>query len=387
MLTARTIKSWYLVHKWTSLVCTVFMLLLCLTGLPLIFHHEIDHLLGNAPEAPALPEGAPHLSLDRIVDDARSRRPGEAVQFVFQEEDEPDIWGLTMAKTPDAEESTAFYTYDIRTGELLLEYPLRQGFMYYMFEFHTDLFVGLPGALFLGFMGLLLVVSLVSGAVVYGPFMKRLPFGAVRGEISSRTKWLDLHNLLGIVTLAWALVVGFTGVINTLAAPLLAYWQSTELAAMTAPYRDLPPIFPGEYRIQKGIDALKTVEPDMDIAFIAFPQTNFASPHHFAAFMKGDTPLTSKLLKPVLLDARNGDVAVSGELPWYLTALLISQPLHFGDYGGMPMKIIWTALDVITIIVLGSGLYLWLARRKSPVEARIEELERQERRPAEGEVG
>jgi uncharacterized iron-regulated membrane protein len=33
-------------------VCTVFMLLLCMTGLPLIFHHEIDHLLGNEVEAP-----------------------------------------------------------------------------------------------------------------------------------------------------------------------------------------------------------------------------------------------------------------------------------------------------------------------------------------------
>jgi uncharacterized iron-regulated membrane protein len=37
-------------------------------------------------------------------------------------------------------------------------------------------------------------------------------------------------------------------------------------------------------------------------------------------------------------------------------------PLHFGDYGGMPFKIIWAVLDVITIMVLGSGLYLWLWR-------------------------
>jgi uncharacterized iron-regulated membrane protein len=40
----------------------------------------------------------------------------------------------------------------------------------------------------------------------------------------------------------------------------------------------------------------------------------------------------------------------------------VSQPLHFGDYGGMPMQIIWALLDIATIIVLGSGLYLWLKR-------------------------
>ena len=101
----------------------------------------------------------------------------------------------------------------------------------------------------------------------------------------------------------------------------------------------------------------------MQVAFIAFPGTPFTSSHHFAAFMRGDTPLTSRLLKPVLLDGETGEVVDSRALPTYLQALLISQPLHFGDYGGMPLKIIWAALDVITIIVIGSGLYLWFARR------------------------
>ncbi|MBU1459972.1 MAG: PepSY domain-containing protein, partial [Gammaproteobacteria bacterium] len=42
----------------------------------------------------------------------------------------------------------------------------------------------------------------------------------------------------------------------------------------------------------------------------------------------------------------------------------LSQPLHFGDYGGRPMQILWAVLDVLTIIVLGSGLYLWWVRRR-----------------------
>ena len=37
---------------------------------------------------------------------------------------------------------------------------------------------------------------------------------------------------------------------------------------------------------------------------------------------------------------------------------------HFGDYGGMPLKIIWALLDLMTIIVLGTGVYIWLRRRK-----------------------
>ena len=107
----------------------------------------------------------------------------------------------------------------------------------------------------------------------------------------------------------------------------------------------------------------------MKIGFIAFPGTTFSSPHHYTVFMRGDTPLTSRTLKPVLVDARTAQVTDSRALPWYVTTLLVSQPLHFGDYGGMPLKIIWALLDIVTIVVLASGLYLWLARRRRPLAA------------------
>lgn len=55
-------------------------------------------------------------------------------------------------------------------------------------------------------------------------------------------------------------------------------------------------------------------------------------------------------------------------MPWHAQTLLLSQLLNFGDYGGLPLKILWALLDVIRIIVLGSGLYLRLSRRRSPAE-------------------
>ncbi len=46
---SQTVRRWSVVHTWSSLICTLFLLMLAITGLPLIFHHEIDHLLGDAP--------------------------------------------------------------------------------------------------------------------------------------------------------------------------------------------------------------------------------------------------------------------------------------------------------------------------------------------------
>ena len=42
--------------------------------------------------------------------------------------------------------------------------------------------------------------------------------------------------------------------------------------------------------------------------------------------------------------------------------MYVTQPLHFGNYAGLALKIVWAVLDILAIVVLGSGLYLWLGR-------------------------
>ena len=369
-----TLKRWYLIHKWTSLICTTFLLLLCLTGLPLIFREEVALWLGHHVEPPQIVAETQRANLDDIVADATARRPGESIQFVSLDHEAP-VWFVLLGTTPDATDGSALFMYDARTGAFLHEIPLRQGFMYVMLKLHVDLFADLPGTLFLGAMGLLFVVSVISGVVVYGPFMRKLPFGTVRVDGSRRLTWLDLHNLLGIVTVLWVLVVGGTGVINTLARPIFAYWQQTELTEMTAPWRGQP--IPSPFSpLQEALATAKATEPQKEVDFVAFPGTAFAGPHHYAVFLRGQTPLTARLIEPVLIDVATGQIAASRTMPWYVTALLVSEPLHFGDYGGLPLKIVWALLDGITIVVLVSGLYLWWRKRRMSIEQLLAEADR-----------
>lgn len=372
MLSAKAIRAWYQVHKWTSLVCTLFLLLLCVTGLPLVFGEEIEEMTSTS-EPPPMPEDTPRISLDRIIEDARQRRPGEYLLFMSPDDDAPALF-VSMGNTPDAREASAVFKYDARTGKLLADVQQRTGVMYVLRELHVSMFAGLPGTLFLGLMGLLFVLSILSGVVVYGPLMRKLEFGTVRKNKSRRVRWLDLHNLLGIVTVAWAGVVGVTGIVNALAQPLEGYWQMTELARMIKPWKDQPTV--GATSLQAAYDTATANAPGMGLRFVAFPGNPFASPRHYLFFMHGNTPLTEKLLKPVLVEADNARFTATVKMPWYLTALLLSQPLHFGDYGGLPLKIVWALLDLVTIVVLCSGLYLWWVRRRSPIEARVAEIER-----------
>ena len=369
-MTPRSIRRWFVVHKWTSLVSTLFLLMLCVTGLPIIFYHEIDHALGKAAELPSLPGHTSRVSLDDIVASARELHPKDVVQYVASDPDEPNAWSVAVAKTANAEELTAYLTFDVRTGKLAQSYPLDEGVMHVLYHLHTDMFAGLPGKLFLGGMGLLLLVSLVTGVAVYGPFMRKLTFGTVRYEKAPRTRWLDLHNLLGIATAMWLFVVGGTGVINTLSDPIFGRWKETELASMTAPFKGQPPL-KTHGSVEAAVVAARKASGRAQLSFMAFPGNDFASPHHFVAFMRGDTPLTGRLLTPVLIDGTTSAAIETRELPWYTKALLVSQPLHYGDYGGLPLKIVWALLDVLAIVVLGSGVYLWLKKRRIPAEERL----------------
>lgn len=360
-----TIRRWSLIHTWSSLICTLFLLTLALTGLPLIFHHEIDHLLGDAPELREMPAGTPHLDLQQLVKAAEAHRPGEVMQYFGWDEDEPNGVTAIMAKTAGTEPNSSHtFMLDARTGEAVAMPSANGGLMMVMLRLHVDLFAGLPGKLLLAFMGLLFVLAIVSGTVLYLPFMRRLKFATVRQDKSRRLRWLDLHNLIGVVTLTWALVVGVTGVISACADLIIAAWRNDSLSAMVAPYRDAPALTslaPASRLLEIAREAAPGMQPD----FIAFPGTRFSSEHHYAVFLKGDSHLTSHLLTPVLIDASSLQVTAVGTRPWYMDAMGMSQPLHFGDYGGLPMKLLWAAMDVLTLIVLGSGLYLWIVRRRA----------------------
>ncbi len=75
------------------------MLLLYLTGLPLIFNHEISHLLGNEVEAPEMPANTKSANMDEMLANAKAHYPSRVVQFLFRDIDEHKTWTVSLGKT------------------------------------------------------------------------------------------------------------------------------------------------------------------------------------------------------------------------------------------------------------------------------------------------
>lgn len=378
MSSVKKIQTWFQIHKWTSLICTAFLLMLCLTGFPLIFHEEIDELEGKPHLAKQVPAGTPVAGLDKLAENALVKYPKKVIRFIYWDEHEPNTTTFSLSDSIDAPpDNYTTVVMDDHTAEVLETPNFQEGFMYVMLQLHVDMFMGIGGKLFLGLMGLTFIAAIVSGLMLYGPIMKRFDFGMVRTERSTRLKWLDLHNLLGVVTIVWATVVGFTGVINTMSEIVLGLWQMGQLAEMTAPYKNASPLTGKLSSLDQAVELAKKAAPGMEPSIITYPGTAFTSKHHYAVFVKGNTPLTKRIIKPALIDAKTGTLTDMRDMPWFVNALFISEPLHFGDYGGLPLKIIWALFDIATIVILGSGLYLWFARNKA-TKAHINRISKNE---------
>ncbi|WP_040501461.1 PepSY domain-containing protein [Herbaspirillum sp. YR522] len=363
---SKTLRGWYAVHRWTSLVCTANLLLLCLTGLVLIFHHEIDHLLAQEPATTKAASGAPRPSLQRLADVAVAAHPGTAPKSITMFEDEgvpmvgvrvgaPGVASLREGTSVfmDATDGStrALFTGDTFTGFIL--------------KLHVNLFLGFAGQLFIGAVGLVFVLSMLSGIVLYGPFMRKLAFGLVRFGRQPRIVLADLHNLTGIVVMVWALVVGLTGSFLSFSPLIIGLWQKTELTELI---RTLPAAAP---RRMAPLDQVRRVAdlavPGKDLAYIFYPGSEYATQRHYMAVLRGHTEIEKRVFDIVVVDAETGELAAQRSMPWYMQVLLLSGPFHFGDYGGLPLKILWALLTLLTTAATVTGLVIWSRRSKSAI--------------------
>jgi uncharacterized iron-regulated membrane protein len=361
------LRRWRLVHRWTSLICSVNLLILCVTGLILVFHHEIEHLMGNEFDT-SYTEGQARLPLESLVGIARTANPGLEPKFVSFDPEEPGANFIFMSAPGVRDfEDGRWVMLNGYTGANQVLKPPEETLTGFLLKLHVDLFAGFAGQMFIGVMGLLFVASTVSGLVVYGPFMKKLAFGLLRFRRGTRIANIDLHNLLGVATLVWALVVGLTGAILSFSPLILTYWQQTELVSMIG--RHTEPMTGTPVTVDQAAQAGLAAFPGMEIAFIAYPGNEYASDRHFGVTVRGQTELTQKLLSVALVDAETGQLTETAEMPWYITALLLSGPFHFGDYGGLPLQIIWALFTIVTGVVTVAGFVVWVKRPRTRTAA------------------
>lgn len=364
--TARWFRFNVWLHRWSSLIATPFFFVLCVTGTILIFHHEIEKLLGTLPEVEASADAA-RSPIAPMVRVAEAQSPERKPMWLFFDPDAPERVAVGMGPQGAVkfdEVHPAFF--NACTGEYLKSVDFSKTLTGFMLTLHANWFLDLPGQLFGGVIALLVLLSLLSGLVVYAPYVKRIAFGAVRGRPGSRLKQLDLHNLIGVVVLGWAFVVSLTGVFLALASIAIQVWANTELKEMVA---KTPPASAAAASGPASIDAViataQNALPHRELRFITFPGTELSGDRHYTALLYGKSGYDDKLFEIVMIEAATGKVTDIRAAPWYVKVIMLSEPLHFGDYGGLPLQLLWFACTWLTMFIVGNGAWLWWTRRRT----------------------
>jgi len=358
---ARTLKVWIFIHKWSSLISSAFLLVLFVSGLALVYRAEIDGLMGfhNDHDSHA---NRTAVSIDQLVDAGIQRFPDKVVQYIVWNQDTPNTVLLAMAPAAGADfRELHNVLIDANTAKII---QTKTAPMDIILELHASFFLKSFGPIVLGLVSILFLLALVSGAVIYSPFLKKRVHGELKTSRRQRLRWLDFHNISGMLILAWALVVGGTGLINSWGEYITMIWRADQLTEITHLYKDKP--IPDKLiSVDKAMASALTVTTDMKPYFVAFPQSFMTTPYHYAIFMRGTTASTHYLLKPIIIDAANGEITSSQDLPMYMKGLFLSQPLHFGDYGGEPLKLIWALFTLLSIAILLTGFYLTISKNKA----------------------
>jgi uncharacterized iron-regulated membrane protein len=273
---------------------------------------------------------------------------------------------VTTAATPSARD-VHFARFERSTGARAApEARAADGTLALVRRLHMTLGLGLPGMLFVGAMGVVFLASTISGVLLPGS----LAFGRASGDQprsrSARVAWRATHVRVGLVAFVWILLVGATGVLGTLATPLMSRWDRGELAALADADGPGEPTGAARVAVDAAIARALEARPDMTLQFVAFPGATYATERHYAVYLSGTTPLTSRLTTTALVDASSGRLVGLRDAPWYVQALSLAQPLHSGRFGGWPVKVLWALLTIATIVLCLSGLQLWRMRLRRP---------------------
>ena len=345
----------YNLHRKIGIFVSIHFILLALTGSVLLFKEEITGHDDHHHEEMILPK-----NLQGILDQAAELAPTSRPLTLSFKDDETIEIRLGINDSKKYRESHRLY-FDADTLKPKEYKSLENTWIDFILRFHREFLLGSGGKLYVGLIGILYSFILITGFLIYGPFHKKLGFGEIRRS-TPRTLYSDLHKYLGMVTMGWALIIGVSGALLGFSSTLIKLFQYHELQEINQKYTQSPS---SQWaNLDLVISNTQNKLPEGNFDFLAFPDTEFSPPGHFLVLMHGEG-LKERLVDIAIVDSVSGNVEDVRELPWYLKLAAISEPLHFGNYGGLPLKIIWLVMTLGTLALPILGLLLTFRKKLS----------------------
>ncbi|MDD7888129.1 PepSY domain-containing protein [Flavivirga sp. 57AJ16] len=253
------------------------------------------------------------------------------------------------------------------------------GEFFYRLHFFAQLnFFGRSGYFLSGLVAFFFLFAILTGVIVH---WKKIisSFYVFRPKSKWKTIWTDAHVALGIIGLPYQFMFAVTGAYliigySVMLPPVqsLLFDNNSEKFEKALKNEEVTDYaFWGEelektISINQFVSKTKSIWPNLKVNRLQIYNYGDANMHvkvsghpHFKNRLLGSGHLTFKAIDGQIIDKKNPYTNSS-----YVEGTTnILKRLHYGDYGGYGMKLIYFLLGLITCFVIISGVLIWLVAR------------------------
>lgn len=237
-------------------------------------------------------------------------------------------------------------------------------------KLHRDLFAFDWGLLVVCATAIVMLVSLITGLIAY----RRFWLGFLRWPRfrTLRIAMVDLHKLVGLWSLWFAIVITLTGLWyfwTLIGEPMFHFPQAMETRAsymmtdqrVTARLASLGPEIPRKISLDDALRRATAAYPDFISTYVSLPETQGAPyifhGNHGEFLALYATTIAVDTFSGKVLGAKLANEASTLNRIGYMV-----NPLHYGDFGGMISKTIWFVGGVALSSLVITGIVIYWCR-------------------------
>jgi uncharacterized iron-regulated membrane protein len=352
-------------HTWVGLIAGLVIAVVGLTGSVIVFRSEIERAQWPAGAISTNTVGLDEVALQisQVKPNAKIRRvrlPARAGDpYIVQ----VDSAGVQQRLITEASTGRILGTQDTKWVD-------------WMIDLHRNLLVGKTGRKAVGVVGVILFALAATGLLLWvSGARKWRAWISVRPQGGTRRFHFELHRAVGLWSYGLLSVIAFTGI--GLSYPdsfrNSLQWMTGGAAAGKAPRvakseaQVLRPL--GEY-LETGVGAMRDGQP------VELRLPDGKGPVDLRLWRRGDLSPSGN---HVYLEPSTGRVlGISKAADQPLAARIFAAfvPIHYGEFGELPIKLIWGIAGLMPSLLFVTGLITWWrpSQRRAPAPAVREEV-------------
>ncbi len=357
-----TVKSALSAHAAIGLLAGALLYLVCLSGTVLVLYEEWQRFeQPNAPEMTAIDPDAVQRGIAAVLE-TEAGKPTTTHLYVH----------MPVEELPRATITTDTQAFHLNADGSIAA-PEENLWSEFLYGLHYTLNIpfaqGLVGITIVGILGMLIVALAISGVIAH-PRIFRDAF-RLRARDGGGVGLADWHNRLSVWTLPFTLAIAVTGAVIGLATvtayAVAAVYYEGDVEAVYAPiFGEEAAPDPAPAPLPNVAAALRSMEADhpgvrVTYAIVHDPAT--AGQH---VQIVGEHPRRLIFGEYYAFDAAGTFHGTAGLADGALgqQAAASNYNLHFGNYGGLPVKMAYIVFGLGLTAVCATGVFIWLGKRR-----------------------